>query len=85
VIQVLARGEHRAMSDNLKTAHAIYEAFGRGGVPAILDLLADDVRWEDWADNSAQQAGVAWMAPRRGPDDAEELADRGALTVFTVS
>lgn len=63
---MLARGEHRTMSDNLKTAQAIYEAFGRGDVPAILDLLADDVRWEDWADNSAQKAGVAWMAPRRG-------------------
>ena len=25
---------------------AIYEAFGRGDVPSILDCLAEDVQWE---------------------------------------
>lgn len=29
-----------------ETARAIYDAFGRGDVPAILDHLADDVEWE---------------------------------------
>jgi ketosteroid isomerase-like protein len=49
-----------------ETVHAIYQAFGRGDIPAILATLADDVAWEAWADNSAQKAGVPWMAPRRG-------------------
>ena len=34
------------MADNVGTVAAIYEAFGRGDVPAILDKLADDVQWE---------------------------------------
>ena len=34
------------MSDNVGTVAAIYEAFGRGDLPAILDQLADDVQWE---------------------------------------
>jgi len=61
------------MSDNVATATKIYEAFGRGDIPAILDHLADDVQWESWADNSAQGAGVPWMAPRRGKVGAAEF------------
>ena len=30
---------------NVKTVLDLYAAFGRGDVPAILDLLADDVDW----------------------------------------
>ncbi|HEX4960771.1 MAG TPA: nuclear transport factor 2 family protein [Thermoanaerobaculia bacterium] len=54
------------MSDHLATVQEIYEAFGRGDIPAILDRLADDVQWEPWADNSAQRAGVPWLQPRTG-------------------
>ena len=54
---------------NAATVQAIYEAFGRGDVPAILERLADDVRWDEWpAPTSAQDAGVPWLASRRGPD-----------------
>jgi ketosteroid isomerase-like protein len=31
--------------DNVQTAKEGYAAFGRGDVPAILELLADDVEW----------------------------------------
>jgi ketosteroid isomerase-like protein len=51
---------------NLATVHGIYEAFGRGDVAAILDVLADDVQWEAWENNSAVNAGVPWMVPRHG-------------------
>lgn len=54
------------MSDNLATISAIYEAFGKGDVPTILGYLADDVRWEEWADNTAQKAGVPWLQARWG-------------------
>jgi ketosteroid isomerase-like protein len=50
----------------LETVQTIYAAFGRGDVPAIIDLVADDVEWESWGDNSAQKAGVPWMRTRRG-------------------
>ena len=54
---------------NLETVRGIYEAFAKGDVPAILEVLADDVEWEAWADNSSVNAGVPWMVPRRGRDD----------------
>ena len=53
---------------NLATVQGIYEAFGKGDVPAILDVLADDVAWEAWEDNSAVNAGVPWMQARQGKD-----------------
>jgi ketosteroid isomerase-like protein len=31
---------------NLETVRAIYDAFGRGDIPAILDQLAEDVAWD---------------------------------------
>jgi uncharacterized protein len=51
---------------NLATVQGIYESFGRGDIPAILDVLADDVEWESWEENSSVEAGVPWMIPRRG-------------------
>lgn len=56
------------MSQHIATVQAIYEAFGRGDVPAILSHLADDVEWEVWHSNSAQQAGAPWLQARRGRD-----------------
>jgi ketosteroid isomerase-like protein len=58
------------MGAHTETVQAIYEAFGRGDVPAILERLDDDVRWEPWRDNTAQRDGVSWLAERRGRDGA---------------
>ena len=65
-----ARDVPAANPSPLATVRTIYEAFGRGDVPAILGLLAPDVRWEAWDDNLAQRAGVPWMQARTGPDGA---------------
>lgn len=47
---------------NTDTVKAMYEAFGRGDVPAILDKLDDNVEWDtDYTDPAAP-----WLAPRRG-------------------
>ena len=54
------------MSNHLATVGAIYEAFGKGDISTILSHMAEDVQWEQWADNSAQNAGVPWLAPRQG-------------------
>jgi ketosteroid isomerase-like protein len=59
--------------DHLATVHAIYEAFGRGDVPAILGRLAENVQWEAWADNHAQRAHVPWLEPRQGRDGASRF------------
>lgn len=64
------------MTDLRATVIGIYQAFGRGEVPFILDQLAPDVRWEDWpadAPNFAQQAGVPYMEARRGKEGALEF------------
>jgi uncharacterized protein len=70
------------MSEHLSTLASVYEAFGRGDVPAILEHLADDVRWEEWADNRAQKAGVPWLLARRGKEGAAEFfRSLGAMTI----
>ena len=53
------------MSQNLTTVTAIYEAFGKGDIPTILEHMAPDVQWESWADNSAQHAGDGPQGKRR--------------------
>ena len=47
---------------NIPTVQAIYEAFGTGNVPAIIEKLADDVEWE----RGGKDHGVPWLTPGRG-------------------
>jgi len=68
--------------DNAATVAAIYDAFGRGDVPAVLDRLADGVGWELWADNSAQRAGVPHLVRRDGRDDVAGFF--GVIGTWTV-
>jgi ketosteroid isomerase-like protein len=49
---------------NIKTITAVYEAFGRGDVAAILDAVTDDV---DWAAEAASSA-APWYGVRHGRD-----------------
>ncbi len=58
---------------NLATVSDIYAAFGRGDVPSILDKVAPDCRWESWANNHAQHAGVPTLQPRIGPAGVAEF------------
>jgi ketosteroid isomerase-like protein len=63
-----------AANPNTATVAAVYEAFGRGDVPCILDQLANDVLFDaDWTDNHGQRAGVAHLMPRRGPAQVAEF------------
>ena len=56
---------------NVQTVQAIYEAFGRGDVPAILERLAEDVQWEHHpAGNRAQDHDVPYMRRRSGREGA---------------
>jgi ketosteroid isomerase-like protein len=48
--------------NNTHTVQQIYEAFGRGDVPAILDKLDDNIEWE----TQAPVPGVPWLRARRG-------------------
>ena len=62
-----------ATSAHVESVTALYEAFGRGDVPAILERLSSDVRWEHWDDSFAQRAAVPWMQPRTGHDEVAEF------------
>ena len=52
---------------NVQTMGEVYEAFGRGDIPAIVERCAKDVRWEHWSTgNAAQEADVPYMKERSG-------------------
>jgi hypothetical protein len=54
---------------NIPTMQQVYEAFGRGDIPAILERCAEEVSWESWTTgNAAQDAGVPYMKERTGRD-----------------
>ncbi|HSK71014.1 MAG TPA: nuclear transport factor 2 family protein [Pyrinomonadaceae bacterium] len=59
--------------NKIETVSSIYDAFGRGDIPGILDKLADDVAWERWEDNSAQKADVPWLRPRNNKEGVVEF------------
>jgi uncharacterized protein len=72
---------------NLATIQELYGAFGRGDVAAILELCAEDVRWEDWDDNFAQRAGLDHFKARSGRDGVMEffaVAGSMEITSFEV-
>lgn len=50
-------------TSNIATVSAMYAAFGRGDIPAILEHLSDSVEWE----YGEPSTNVPWLQPRRGP------------------
>jgi ketosteroid isomerase-like protein len=58
--------------DNQKVVEAIYAAFGRGDVPAVLARMLDDARW----DFSVADSDVPWHAPANGPQEIQRFIDR---------
>ncbi len=48
---------------NIDTVKAMYEAFGRGDVPAILEHLDENVEWDTQYESPA---AAPWLEPRRG-------------------
>ena len=51
-----------ATTTHLETVQGIYEAFGRGDLPFILDQLDDDVSW----DEGVRTTSLPWLQPGRG-------------------
>jgi len=68
---------------NIETAMQMYQAFGRGDVAAILDLVTDDV---DWATDAAVDA-APWYGQRHGKAGVagffEAIGQTGPVTEFT--
>lgn len=54
---------------NLQTIRRVYEAFGRGDVPAILELVSPDVHWEF----GTPDHGIPWLREGRGRDHVAQF------------
>ena len=71
-----------AAEQNVETIKAMYEAFGRGDVDAILELVTDDV---DWSTDAAIES-APWYGPRHGKDGVrgffEAIGRTGPVTEF---
>lgn len=68
------------MDEHLATVGKMYEAFGKGDIPALLAHVTDDVRWEQFEDNRAQAAGVLWLQLQVGKAGVAEFF--GLLATF---
>lgn len=73
---------------NSETVKAIYNAFGRGDIPFILSCLDENVAWEKWDSNHAQNSGVPYLQEKNSPDEVieffVEIAKIG-ITTFEVA
>lgn len=58
-------------SENIESIKAVYEAFGRGDVAAILAAVTDDV---DWATETSAD-GAPWWGVRTGKDGVGAFFD----------
>src|SRR5215211_3169829 len=71
----------------LEAVNGLYAAVGRGDIPAILELVAEDVRWEHWADSFVQRADVPSLKARDGREGVADLFGEIAgwdVTEFSV-
>ena len=68
---------------NIQTARKMYEAFGRGDLQAMLDLVTDDV---DWSTDAAIES-APWYGPRHGKGGVasffQAIGSTGPVTEFT--
>jgi ketosteroid isomerase-like protein len=62
---------------NIKIIEGVYDAFARGDVAAILEVVTDDV---DWASEAASNA-VPWYGAHRGKGGVGEFFDQFGSTM----
>jgi ketosteroid isomerase-like protein len=68
---------------NIDTTRQMYQAFGRGDVQAMLDLVTEDI---DWSTDAAIPS-APWYGPRQGKAGVatffEAIGQTGPVTEFT--
>ena len=47
--------------DNVSLLRRLYEAFGRGDVPAVLGAMSPEIRWHEAEGNPYMPGGEAWV------------------------
>lgn len=65
---------------NVDTVKAMYEAFGRGDVAAILEHLDDNVTWDTQYESPA---AAPWLEPRKGKANIPAFFEALAPLQFT--
>lgn len=48
---------------NVEVAKSVYDAFGRGDIPAVLGAMAPDIHWYEAEGNPYMPSGEAWVGP----------------------
>lgn len=67
---------------NIEVITKIYEAFGRGDIPFILDQLHGDVRWFSHVESIVPTSGD-WSGKGKVPGFFKAIGDNTEVTSFT--
>lgn len=57
-------------NENIQVVQQMYAAFNRHDIPAVLDILSDDVDWQSPV-NRTQPDEISWSMPRHGREQVE--------------
>ncbi|HEX4825789.1 MAG TPA: nuclear transport factor 2 family protein [Candidatus Polarisedimenticolaceae bacterium] len=49
--------------DNVSFLKSLYEAFGRGEIPAVLGAMSPDIKWYQAESNPYRPSGEPWVGP----------------------
>lgn len=49
--------------DNVSVVKNLYEAFGRGDIPAVLGGMSPDIEWSEAEGNPYRPSGEPWVGP----------------------
>lgn len=49
--------------DNVKLLRNLYDAFGRGDIPAVLGAMSSGIHWHEAESNPYMPSGEAWVGP----------------------
>jgi ketosteroid isomerase-like protein len=49
--------------DNVKLVKNLYDALGRGDIPAVLGAMSPEIHWHEAESNPYMPSGAAWVGP----------------------
>ena len=49
--------------DNVTVLKGLYDAFGKGDIPAVLGMMSPDIKWYEAEGNPYMPSGQAWVGP----------------------
>ena len=49
--------------DNVKLLKNLYDAFGRGEIPAVMGAMSPDIKWYQAESNPYRPSGEPWVGP----------------------